>query len=125
MNNLTPFQNLVPMYDELPPEPANELTRLYEEDGKLSVLSHIGLNAHKKQFPRSKYTLKIQIPNDDEGFSYNLLASDRHIEKQLENDEPLVGCAIYREDNGLLSYNPDHELATQWKEFQEEYEPHC
>ena len=118
----TPFKSLVPVYDDFLPDPANLLTKLYAEDKILTVVSHIGLNPYEKEYPDSKYILKVQIPVDD-GFQYRLIASDKTIDCQIEDGKPLIDCVIYRESTGVLSYNPDHELATKWKEFRRMYEP--
>ena len=116
--------NLIPFKLEKPPLNTNYLQYLLKKENKIAVLTNIGINANQKEFSNSKYTLKIQIPNDGGGFGYEYVVSNPSFEQLITDGEIVLPCAISQMyDSQQVIVNNEHLLIDDWLEFEKEYLP--
>ena len=109
--------SLVPIKLEHPPHPFKYIPWLFSKEGKLSVVSYVGLNVHPG---KSKYTLRIQIPVDD-GFCPDYVASNKDIENLIKEGKFPIPCVLYRDLSGRITPIEDHPLVDQWRNYEDNY----
>ena len=115
---------LIPFKLEQPPLDTNFLQKLLKKENKIAILTNFGINDNKREFPYSKYTLKIQIPNDNGGFGYEYIVSNFSFESLCESENIVLPCAISQEyDSQQVIMNNKHSLISDWLKFEQEYLP--
>lgn len=107
--------SLVPIKLEHPPHPSKYISWLYVNEKKLCVLSYVGLNVHQKN---SKYTLRIQIPVDDE-FCPDYVASNKDIENFIKEGVFPIPSVLYCDLSGRITPVADHPLVNEWNKYKD------